>query len=99
MQSWMKQLRNTSEMTAIDDTLTGRDETHGDFVDQADDAQRMLEVINTREGWKHMPSWMRFAIQMILMKIARIVHGDCRSTDHWHDIQGYSLVSRRSMVC
>ncbi len=84
-----------TKATSIDKTLDGRDETHGDFVDQAEAAMRMLEVLNRTEGWIRCPKWMQYAISMILMKLARIVHGDCRATDHWHDIQGYARLVER----
>lgn len=82
-------------METIDKTLEDRDQTHGDFVDQASAAQGMIDVLNKTEGWTRCPKWMQYAITMICMKIARIVHGDCRTTEHWHDIQGYARLVER----
>jgi len=80
---------------SIEKTIEGRDETHGDFVRQAESAQRMLHVIDKCEGWYQMPMFMQYAVMMILMKVSRLVHGDCRETDHWHDIQGYARLVER----
>ena len=82
-------------MEKIEETLESRDSTHGDFVDQAECAQRMVDVLNKAEGWMRCPKWMQYAMQMICMKLARIVHGDCRTTEHWHDIQGYARLVER----
>ncbi len=82
-------------MKPINETVEAREETHGDFVDQAEAAIRMVDVLNKSEGWTRCPKWMQYAITMICMKLARIVHGDCRTTDHWHDIQGYARLVER----
>ena len=84
-------------MKTIDATLKSRDSTHGDFVDQAETAQRMLDCVTRVEGWMRLPPWMRFSVMMILMKISRIVHGDCRKDEHWHDIQGYARLVEREL--
>ncbi len=52
-------------MKTIDATLKSRDSTHGDFVDQAETAQRMLDCVTRVEGWMRLPPWMRFSVMMI----------------------------------
>jgi len=78
----------------VDETLADRETTHGDYVPQAEAAVRMVDCLNRTEGWTNTPKWMQYSIMMICMKLARIVYGNCRVADHWHDIQGYAkLVS------
>ena len=81
----------------VEETVTERDQTHGDFVTQAEAAKRMEQVLVNTQGWAQMPYWMRYSVSMILMKISRIVHGNCRTRDHWHDIGGYSHLVEREL--
>ncbi len=88
----------TKRRKSVEDLLGEREETHGDFIVQAEAAQRMVECVSRSEGWSRLAPWMRYGIQMILMKVARIVHGDCREPDHWRDIQGYSRLIERELT-
>ena len=88
----------TRRRQSVEDLLAAREETHGNFHVQAEAAQRMVECVNRSEGWSRLAPWMRYAIQVILMKVTRIVHGDCRQPDHWQDIQGYARLVERELT-
>jgi hypothetical protein len=45
-------------------------------------------------GWDHLGNEHAEALEMIAMKIARILSGNSNFADHWEDIEGYArLVS------
>jgi hypothetical protein len=45
-------------------------------------------------GWDHLGNEHAEALEMIAMKIARILSGNPNFSDHWEDIEGYArLVS------
>jgi len=68
--------------------LTGeRRETHGDWIQQSADAQRLKAIIYERCG--NLQPYEIEALDMICVKISRILNGS-RHPDHWRDIQGYA---------
>src|SRR5262249_16176954 len=73
--------------------LDERASTHGHFVDQFLLAQRLKNVVrdaSEEEDIRVLPAVMAEAVDMLLMKISRIVTGDPWHADHWADIAGYA---------
>lgn len=83
----------------IDATLETRGNSYGPFREQASNAQLLKEIIRERMGdakWRRMRADQREALEMIALKISRIVTGDPNHADSWHDIAGYAkLVADR----
>lgn len=78
----------------IDDILTERRKTHGDFKRHAFIAQNFKEclndVINNFDPYDDVCTFHREALEMIMHKIARILAGNPNHIDHWVDIAGYA---------
>lgn len=75
--------------------LNERGTTHGRFEDNAEVAQRLKEVLRSREGWANLTHVQRESLEMCCHKMARIVSGNSQFADHWVDLAGYaSLVVR-----
>lgn len=81
-------------------TLTGeRNNTHGDFADNARVSQTLKNIFrleNNRRlqrGQKALSFTQMDALDMIAAKIGRILAGDADFPDHWDDIAGYSHIA------
>jgi Domain of unknown function (DUF6378) len=83
---------------SIEDTLTERQKTHGEFPDHAEIAQTLKHTIwgfAAKRNKKLKPDQAE-ALDMIAHKVARILNGNPDTHDHWHDIAGYAtLVANR----
>ena len=79
----------------IQETLNARQKTHGDYSIHASITQQLKAVIHARCPLNLLPEH-REALDMILHKIGRIVAGNARHEDHWHDIAGYAELARQA---
>lgn len=77
----------------IDDLLTERGATHGDFKQHAYYTQSMKALVppvnNINES-------QREALEMIMHKLGRILAGNPNHRDHWDDIAGYATLGSRA---
>lgn len=59
-------------------------------------AQRIKRVLHDSDGWPFLSDEQAESLDMIAMKVARILSGDPSHSDHWEDIEGYArLISNR----
>lgn len=83
-------------MMDIKDILEQRELTYGRFSDIATKAHMITELIaddlERNSGLDNSYSAKKVALEMIAMKIARIVSGDSNHIDNWKDIAGYALL-------
>lgn len=79
------------------EVLDERSKTHGDFAVQARVSQALKRVV--REEWVGEPPTDEQAegLDMLLLKVARIVAGNADEADHWVDMAGYSELVNRSL--
>lgn len=71
--------------------LTQREKTHGDYNEVARVSQRLKD-----EVWESsIPDIHQESLDMICVKMARIVCGDHNEIDHWTDIIGYAQLVLR----
>ncbi len=76
-------------MTERDPLLEERQKTHGSFADNAKISQDLKE----RFGYHGNPNFHdvhKEALDMIALKISRILSGQAKVKDHWDDIAGYA---------
>ena len=76
--------------------LNTRQNSHGDIRDNADcfyDLRRIIEKYASESLKAH--TKLVYPLDMIAMKLARIVTGDCTYDDHWIDLSGYSELGRK----
>lgn len=76
------------------DILSERQKTHGDYRETAHHAQRIKIVLREGRNWNDMPVQQRESLDHIATKMARILSGDNKSSDHWDDIGGYAKLGR-----
>ena len=77
-------------MAKIDEILIDRKSTHGDFKKSADIEQGLKDIFRTGSNWSNMESYKKITLDMIAMKISRILEGDSDFLDHYNDIVGYT---------
>ena len=64
--------------------------THGDYKNTAAISQSLKTVMISGKNWDMLKDTQREALELIAMKIARILSGDQNFRDHWDDIEGYA---------
>lgn len=67
-----------------------REKTHGDYPIQSDFAQKMKVLLRETPNWGKLTSPQKESLEMVIVKISRILHGDKDHLDSWLDIKGYS---------
>lgn len=80
-------------MSEIEDTLAVRGGRYGSFQLQAILSQRLKGVICTGPSWESMSLDKKEALEMLALKISRIITGDPEYLDNWHDILGYTQLA------
>lgn len=81
---------------AVDKLINGRAPTHGDFNVSSITRRKVTEALRTGLWYTLNPAQQR-AIDMIVEKLVRIVHGNHDEKDHWDDIAGYARLGRHSI--
>jgi hypothetical protein len=77
------------------DLLNEREKTHGDFAETARMSQALKSLMGTGYRYPELSDVQCEALDMIAVKIARIVSGDANEPDHWRDIAGYAQLILR----
>lgn len=85
-------------MKNVDDTLTDRGQHYGDFARTFDVIQQIKAALKDGAGWAEMPAERREALEMIAVKMGRLVSGDSGHADSWHDIAGYARLVEESVM-
>ena len=80
----------------INDTLDKRGGVHGDFAANAKIMQATKRLWRDHVGWQHLDDTKREALDLIAVKVGRVLCGDPSFADHWHDIAGYAILAERS---
>lgn len=71
-----------------------RKSTHGDWTEQARLAWNIKHMLATGKNWNKLDATQSEAIDMIAVKLSRILTGDSREPDHWDDIAGYAYLGK-----
>lgn len=84
-------------MPKIVEILSQRKTVYGDFLRQAQITADLKGVMRAYVTWEEvLAPDQREALEMIAVKIARILNGDPNYADNWRDIEGYArLVANR----
>jgi len=80
-------------MNDISKTLTERESQHGAFMNQAEISQALSEVMHRARNYRNLTPYQRESLEMIQVKIARILEGNPGHADHWRDIAGYATLA------
>lgn len=79
--------------TAEISVIREREGSHGDYVAQSAYAQSLKDLFRASPGWSRTPIPARESLDMIAVKISRILNGNAHEPDHWLDISGYSMLT------
>ncbi len=70
--------------------LDTREKTHGNYRDNANMSQAIKDVLRSGKNWERLSDGQKEALEMISVKLARLLSGDKDFRDHWDDIEGYA---------
>jgi len=70
--------------------LTKREKTHGVYRDNASLSQSIKDVLRSGKNWENLTDGQKEALEMIAVKLSRLLTGDANYRDHWDDIVGYA---------
>jgi len=89
---------NSTGPYSVSHTLDNRGGTHGHFRAQSGITQNITEFMRTGRNWDDLPSYGKHALEMVAVKLGRILSGDWSYTDHWHDIAGYATLVEQELT-
>lgn len=72
--------------------LVAREKTHGNFHKNA---EIWIKLQNTAYSSNFNPAQL-LALNMIYLKLARMLSGNCMEEEHWKDIAGYAELGREA---
>lgn len=82
---------------STDALISERHKTHGSWEHQAQLSQSLKSAIDHAQlPVRTLSKGQREAIDMICVKLSRIVVGNPNEPDHWLDIQGYARLGEKS---
>lgn len=76
-------------MSETEDVLGERGRTHGYWPFTARTSQALKRMAQSGIRWGDLTPGQREALEMALMKVARIVEGGGDTREHWKDAIGY----------
>jgi len=76
--------------TEVSKAVAARRSTHGPFSQNAEIAQTLKFVFKGSQNWNLLDVTKREALDLIALKISRILTGDPEHRDNWVDIAGYA---------
>ena len=76
--------------TDRDPLLTERESTHGSFAVNARVSQELKAIIYKSGAYDILSNVHRESLDMICLKISRVLSGQANHKDHWDDIAGYA---------
>jgi Domain of unknown function (DUF6378) len=73
--------------------MSQREKTHGNYRDNAAMSQSIKDVLRSGKNWSSMTDGQKEALEMIAVKLSRVLSGDKDFRDHWEDIVGYARLA------
>jgi hypothetical protein len=78
--------------------LNERKQTHGDWGKQSALSAKLKSLFFYSESWGRLTMSQQEALEMIAVKISRIISGNPNHPDHWEDIAGYATLALRELA-
>lgn len=95
--TWMQEVDKQLGVPAtVEQTLKQRGNVHGDYNVQSTTHDQLLHVMMKQPSFLNLKPQHRQALNIIAMKMSRILSGDAEHTDHWHDIAGYATLAEKA---
>ena len=82
-------MQGTDKYTGM---LEQRERTHGSFTQNARLSQSFKSAMRATPGWATLNETQRESLEMIALKLSRILSGDANFDDHWADVSGYATL-------
>lgn len=79
----------------VEEMLEDRRQTHGNFRDNARFSQRLKATFRSTAAWEHLDDVEKESLDMIALKISRILSGKSLERQHWEDVEGYAALARK----
>jgi hypothetical protein len=79
------------------DIINERAKTHGDYKTTAGWSQSLKDMFRSSGNWHNLNDGQREALEMIAVKLARLLNGNPQFPDHWDDISGYGKLGADSI--
>jgi hypothetical protein len=83
------------DQSSVDSLLKERGQTHGPFRDNARLSQHMKAVYRSTAAWEYLDDVEKEALDMIALKMSRILSGKSLEKQHWEDIVGYAKLAEK----
>lgn len=91
-----QKLKATKPEVSVKEVLAQRGPKYGPFIDQASVSQSLKHVMFATPNWRNLAADQREALEMVAMKISRVLVGDHEHIDNFVDVAGYAtLVANR----
>lgn len=74
--------------------LQTREKTHGAYPSTAKLSQALKDTMKSGPNWIALSDAQAESLEMIALKIARILSGNPDFADHWDDVIGYARLAR-----
>jgi hypothetical protein len=78
--------------------IENREATHGDYRAQSNLSQSLKALLRDAKAWEGLPVDQAETLDMICVKMSRILHGNNNEPDHWLDIAGYATLSHNTLT-
>lgn len=88
----MEAVARANETEAL---IRERHNQHGDWKKQSQMASQLKAQARRGKNWSTLEHHQAEALDMILVKISRILTGDPAYADHWDDIKGYAELGKQ----
>ena len=79
------------------DIINEREKTHGVYKSTAAWSQSLKDMFRSSGNWHNMNDGQKEALEMIAVKLARLLNGNSQFPDHWDDISGYGKLGANSI--
>ena len=79
------------------DIIQEREKTHGPYKGTAAWSQSIKDMFRSSSNWNTMTDGQKEALEMIAVKLARLLNGNPQFPDHWDDIAGYGKLGATSI--
>lgn len=76
----------------VERILSERNVTHGSFTENARIAQELKMIMRRGAGWTKLSPTMRESLELVALKVSRILAGSPTHIDSWDDIAGYATL-------
>ncbi len=77
-----------------EELTTEKKKEHGDWLTQSNRSRIIKTSMHNSVGWSGLESYQKEALDMIAVKMSRILSGDANLADHWDDIAGYAFLGK-----